>query len=207
MRSSARTALPILMPLLLLLLCLLAGCGNAGAAGPTSNLEGLPLDILNQILEDAGKSLPDERPMPMAFVAEVTAETSQNQIGLSDADFLQYVDSASVATAAIATFAHEIALIQAKDSAAAAEIKKRIAGDGGYNAQKWICVFPEQSSVIESGPYVLLAVSRADVVEAVITAFTDAAGSVGTTDTFFTSAGMDEAAAPPVGGGMGLAIN
>ncbi|MCL2121442.1 MAG: hypothetical protein FWH28_04250 [Clostridiales bacterium] len=180
-----------------------AACGGGNSAGTASKLEGPPEEILNQILEETKDSLSDERSMPMAIISEVTADTSQNQIGLSGDDFRQYVSSASVATAAIATFAHEIGLIQAKDAAAAAAIKDRIAGDGGYNSEKWICVMPEKSCVVESGSYVLLAVSRNDVVEAVIAAFTEAAGTVGERNEFFRF----EGGVPEGSGGMGLQLN
>jgi hypothetical protein len=184
----------------------LAACGGGGAngGGAASKLDGAPEDILNQIIEEAGKALTDERPMPMSYVSEVTAETSQNAIGLSAADFDKYVTSASVATALIGSFAHEISLIQAKDAASVADIKKLITSDGGYNSMKWICVSPEQSCVIESGRYVLLAASRVDVVDAVVAAFTEAAGSVGERDIFFTSEKGAAEGGMAVGGGMAL---
>jgi len=182
-------------------LCLLVACGAGGASGGTTNLEGAPEDLLKQILAEATASFDDDRSMPMVFYTEVTAESSQNQIGLSGTDFEKYVSSASVATAAIATFAHEAALIRAKDPASAAEIKKLVAAEGGYDSRKWICVMPEKSSVIESGSYVLLAVSRAEVVDAIVAAFTEAAGSVGERNDFFAFDGE-----MPEGGGMGLSL-
>lgn len=144
--------------------------------------------------------------MPASYISEVTAETSLYAIGLSQSDFDEYVSSASVSTALIGSFAHEISLIQAKDAVAAAAIKKLVAADGGYDSRKWICVFPEVSCVIESGSYVLLAASRADVVDAVVGAFTDAAGSVGERDVFFTSEAAPGEGGLAPGGGMGLII-
>ena len=188
-------------------LCALSACGGGsggsgpgGAKEPETKLEGPPEDILNKIIEEAMAAMPEGKPMPMVYTAEVTSETSQNQLGLSAADFDKYVSSASVATALIGTFAHEISMIQAKDNASAAEVKKLIAADGGYDSSKWICVFPETSCVIESGPYVLLAVSRAEVVDAVLEAFTAAAGVVGEANVFFTHEGG------AAEGGMGIAV-
>ena len=183
----------------------LAACGGGGGqAASATDLQGPPGDILQQVLDAAAEALPADRPMPMPFITEVTAESSQYQLGLSGADFDAYVSSATVATAAIATFAHEVALIQAKDAASAAEIKKRVAGDGGYDSEKWICVWPERSRVVESGPYVLIAVSRAEVVDAVYAAFADAAGTTGEPVDFFTSeGGMAEGG---IGAGMGIGI-
>jgi hypothetical protein len=178
------------------------GGGSGGAAAPATNLQGPPGEILEKVLTEAVSALPADKPAPMTFTTEVTAETSQNQIGLSGADFDKYVESASVATAVIGTFPHEIGMIEAKDAASAAEVKKLIAGDGGDDSNKWICVFPERSYVVESGHYVLLAVSRADVVEAVLAAFTEEAGNVGEVDEFFSFSGEQ----PEGGGGMGIAI-
>ena len=201
-------------PIATLLLCLLAlgtlaACGGSGggSSSSASKLSGKPEAILDGILEAARSALPEESPMPMSFTAEVSGETSQNQLGLSAADFDKYVSSASVATALIATFAHEISIVEAKDAAAATEVKKLIAGDGGYDSRKWICVFPEESCVVESGKYVLLAVSRADVVAAVLDAFTEAAGSTGEPHTFFNfDGGAIEGLPIEGGGGMGISI-
>ena len=188
-------------------LFLIASSACGGSAAAESKLQGPPGEILARIIEDAGKTMPDDRPMPMCFDMEVTAETSQNSVGLSAGDFGQYVSSATVYTAAIATFAHEIALIQAKDASSAAEVKKRIAGEGGFDSRKWICVFPEESCVIDSGVYVLLISSRADVAEAVVAAFTEAAGSTGELNVFFTSEGAAAEGGMALGGGMGITID
>ena len=210
-KRSKRIAMRIAVMLLCLLaLSTLAACGGGsggGSSASASKLSGTPEEILDGILEAARAALPEEAPMPMSFTAEVSGETSQNQLGLSAADFDKYVSSASVATALIATFAHEISIVEAKDAAAATEVKKLIAGDGGYDSRKWICVFPEESCVVESGKYVLLAVSRADVVEAVLEAFANAAGSTGEANTFFNfDGGAIEGLPIEGGGGMGISI-
>ena len=187
----------------LLTLIAASACGGGAAA---SKLQGPPGEILAGVIEEAGKAMPADRPMPMCFDMEATAETSQYTLGLSADDFEKYVSSATVYTAAIATFAHEIALIQAKDASAAAEVKKRIAGEGGFDSRKWICVFPEESCAIDSGAYVLLVSSRADVAEALVAAFTEAAGSTGERNTFFTSEGAAAEGGMALGGGMGISI-
>ena len=181
---------------------MLAACGGGSTS---TKLSGSPEDILNRVLDEAKKSLPDDKPMPESRVTEVTADTSQNAIGLSTDDFNKYVSSASIATALIGTFPHEIGVIQAKDAASAATIKKLISSDGGYNSLKWICVSPEESCVLESGSYVLLAASRADVVDAVVSAFTAAAGNVGERNVFFTSEKGASEGGPAAGGGISLA--
>jgi len=126
--------------------------------------------------------------MPMSFTQEVSSDVCQNTLGLSPDDFNKYVVSAYVSTAAISTFAHEIALIQTKDANSAAQVKKLISGDGGFDSTQWICVYPDESTVVSSGSYVLLAVSRADVVTAALNAFKAEAGTVSDTNVFYRSA-------------------
>ncbi|MCL1848631.1 MAG: hypothetical protein FWF83_03025 [Clostridiales bacterium] len=205
--SRVQVIKPVAFLLMGVLLLSLAACGGSGSGGgpstPASTLKGTPEEILGVILEEAAKALTDERPMPAVYTSEVSAETSQNQLGVSSADFTKHVSSASVATALISTFAHEISVIQAKDAASATALKKLIAGEGGYDSKKWICVFPEKSCIIESGAYVLLAVSRADTVDAVVSAFIDAAGAAGDPEVFFTHEGGEAEG----GGGMGMGIS
>ena len=95
--------------------------------------------------------------------------------------------------AAIGSQAHQIVLIRAKDGSSAGDVKKiiagRVSGKDGYDSQKWICVWPEISIVVESGSYVLLAASRKDIVDAVLEVFKEMAGSVGDVDVFYEHIG------------------
>jgi hypothetical protein len=99
------------------------------------------VEILNTLVDDlttAGVH------MPMALPpTEVTPDLSQNAIGLSEADFGRLVTSAYYSLAAIGTFAHQIIMIQANDDAAARDVKNLVSSFGGYDPQKWICVWPE----------------------------------------------------------------
>ena len=173
------------------------GNGNtSGSGGATSsNLTGSALDILSKLDEDL-KQTGIEMPMTLPPL-EVTSDMSQNDIGLSSSDFDRLVVSAASSLAAIGTFAHQIVIIQANDASAATEIKNLISGPNGYDSQKWICVWPEKVSTVESGAYVLLAAARADVVAAALTAFESEAGSVGSVVTFFEHEGGSDA---PIGG-------
>ena len=177
----------------LLVIAALVSTAACAATPVQSKLSGAPEDILNKLLEDlaaTGVQMPMSLP-PMA----VTADISQNTLGISEADFNKYVTAASNSTAAIGTFAHQIAVIEAKDTDSAAAIKKLIAhtpdnpDDGGYNPMKWICVWPEQCLVVESGNYVLLMACAKSVAEAGVTAFQAAAGEIGEVNTFFEKAG------------------
>jgi hypothetical protein len=107
------------------------------------------------------------------------------------------VDSACESAAAITTFAQSTAVVKCKSVAAAAEVKKLVAA--GFDSHKWICVFPEQSVVVESGSYVLLAVGKAQATDALVEAFKAISeGNTGSPDVFFTSDGEPEGA---TGGG------
>ena len=157
--------------------------GGDSAAG----LSGTAGEVLGKLVADmtaTGVELP-MLPPPM----DVAADVSQNSIGLSEADFERLVVSASSATPMIMTFAHQFAVIQAKDAKSAAEVKKIISGDGGYNPGKWICVHPDVVAAVESGDYVLLAASSADAVDAIVEAFEATAGSIGDVNVFYEFAG------------------
>ena len=159
------------------------GGGSSSAGGAQSDLTGPPDEILSQLVEDissAGVNMPMSLPP-----TEVTADMSQGIIGLSEGDFDKLVASASYNMAAIGTFAHQIIIVLANDNDAAAEVKKLVSSDGGYDPHKWICVFPEKAAAVESGSYVLLVASYAEVVDAAIEAFKNAAGSIGSVNEFW----------------------
>ena len=178
------------------LIIALSSCSKSDDGAATS-LEGTPEEILNQVLEAV------ELPMPMSFVnTDVNPEMSQNALGLSPGDFERLVEDVAISTAAIMTHAHEVAIIKAKDAAAAKEAKDIIAGDGGYDAGKWICVFPGEAGVVESGPYVLLVASEAEVADAIIDAFKEAAVTTGEVNIFFTGGFEGDMNL----GGMGITI-
>ena len=177
----------------------LSACAGQGANGPGSgntNLTGSAVDILGK-LDESLKQTGIQMPMTLPPM-EVQSDMAHNDVGLSSADFDRLVTSAASSLAAIGTFAHQIVLIQANDAAAASQIKNLISGAGGYDAQKWICVWPEKAVVVESGAYILLAAAHADVVDAAVEAFKNEAGSIGTVVTFYEHDGSADV--PPAGG-------
>ena len=177
------------------------GNGEDGnnAGNNQSNLTGSAEDALNQILEDL-ENTGVKMPMAMPPLA-VVGDQSQYLIGLSEADFNRLVESAYSSQAAIATFAHQIIMIQAKDLSAAAEIKNLVSGKGGYDAMKWICVIPESAVTIDSGVYILIVASRNEVVDPVVEAFIAAAGNTGNAVKFFEH--IDDGTGDvEIGGGM-----
>jgi len=181
--------------------------GNAGSSGSdagngsSTNLSGSALEILGS-LDEALKQTGIEMPMTLPPL-EVQSDMAQNDVGLSSADFDRLVTSAASSLAAIGTFAHQIVIIQANGASAATQVKNLISGSGGYDAQKWICVWPDKVIVVESGAYVLLAAAKANVVDAAIEAFKNEAGTIGTVVTFFEHDGSLDA---PIGGGEPIAV-
>ena len=170
---------------------LLLACAACGTPAAKDTLTGTAQEVLAQ--------LKDRVELGMTLDDEVTAEKAQNVLGLTEAQFGEYVESAYEAMAAIATFAQSTVIVKCRDAAAAAQVKKLIAG--GYDSRKWICVFPEQSVVVESGSYVLLAVGLTDTTNALVEAFKDlSGGNMGTPDVFFTFDGEGG----DIGGGLAL---
>jgi len=170
--------------------------------GAKETLTGTPEEILAQLKEtaDLGITFDDE------ITPESTVSTPQIALGLTDAQFAQYVESAYEAKAAIMTMAQRTAVVKCKDAAAAAQVKKLIAE--GFDSHQWICVFPDQSVVVESGSYVLLAVGITETTNALVEAFKALSdGGTGTPDVFFTfdrEGGGEGGGGFEIGGGLEL---
>ena len=166
--------------------------GTNGGNGGTDNngdqnLTGSAADILNEIVGDitaAGVEMPMSIP-PMP----VTSDMSQNTVGLSEADFNKYVVDSAYNMAAIGTFAHQLIVLKAVDAKAAGEINKLVSSDNGYDAKKWVCVFPDKAAVVDAGEYVLIAAASTAVVDAAVDAFKSIMGSIGDVNTFWEFAG------------------
>jgi len=142
----------------------------------------------------------------MTFDDEITPDSAisnpQGALGLTDAQFAQYAESAYEAKAMINTAAQRTAAVKCKDAAAASQVKKLIAE--GFDSNQWICVFPEQSVVVESGSYVLLAVGTVETTNALVEAFKAISdGNTGSPDVFFT---FDGEAGGEIGFGGGELI-
>ena len=164
---------------------LLLSVAACGANGGKDTLTGSPEELLARLKEAVTVEL------PMSFDSEVTAESAQSALGLTEAQFAEFVESAYESQAAITTIAQSTVLIKCKSVADASEVKKLIAG--GYDSRKWICVFPQQSVVVESGSYVLLAVGKVEATDALVEAFRSISeGNTGSPDVFFTSEGEPE---------------
>jgi len=182
------------------LLITVIACGNGGAGTSDTNLTGTAQDVLQQVLDgivekgvETPMALPPLAPQP---------ESAEHDIGLSELDFNRLVETAASSVAAIGTFAHQIVVVQAKSAVMAGEVKTLISGSGGYDAKKWICVFPDVAVAVESGNYVLLIASTNEIVAAALNVFESAAGTVGTVVTFWDFANEDIDVDAGFGGGL-----
>ena len=159
--------------------------GNIIATTAQSALSGAVADILEMLISQTDPLLGDTDKMPMSFTNPVSADNAQNMLGLSPEQFDSNVTETCVSVAAIGTFAHQVALIKCNDKAAAAEVKAWVAA--GFDATKWICVFPEKCFAVDSGNYVLMAATTAVRCDKLLEAFASMAGTTGKVDTFFSS--------------------
>ena len=148
-----------------------------------SALEGTASEILAAIISEADTLLSDENKMPFSFTTTVTEETAQSSLGISPEQFKSNVSEAALSVAGVGTFAHQVALVKCNDEKAAAEVKQWIAA--GFDATKWICVFPEQCFVVDSGSYLLMAATTNARAEKLLEAFSTAAKATGEVNAFF----------------------
>ena len=150
--------------------------GEAGAVGSASDL----LAAIIEALTNVGAEMPiSSPPMP------IPEGESQNAVGLSQADIDRYVTEIAQSMAMIGTFAHQIVVYQCNDANAASQVKSLISSNGGYDSQKWICVFPEKTVAVDSGSYVLLVASYRAVADAALDVFGAIAGSTGAVVTIY----------------------
>jgi hypothetical protein len=171
----------ILLVLAGLALALTAGCSG----GAKDTLTGSAEEVLAAVIEQATAALPEGH-MPVGDIITVTDQEAQGRLGLALGDYTSYVAQAAASVPMLSTSAYEIAVVKVTDMGQVADAKAAIAA--GFDSGQWVCVMPEQSIVIESGSYILLAVGTTEVTDAVVAAFTSLAdGNVGTANTFFTA--------------------
>ncbi|MDR3073000.1 MAG: hypothetical protein LBU41_05855 [Clostridiales Family XIII bacterium] len=152
------------------LIFLLAACGESEKA-KSDTIEGNLSDIMNSITQTVDATLGDNDKLPMTGPSLITKENATGMTGLSPEDFVSYVEDAYGVQGMLSTTAFEVVLIRCKSFEDAATVKELVATN--FDPGKWICVRPENCTVIDSGSYVLLAVSSTAQSEAIVTAFTD----------------------------------
>ena len=147
---------------------------------PSDGLSGSAQEVLEQLLTAS------DFDFGMVEDYAVTEENTASMLGLTPEEFSQNVEEAHVSTGALTTSAHLVAVIKCNDSAAANHVKDLVAG--GFDSGRWICVFPQESFVVEAGDYVLLVASREEGAAALKDAFDTMAGeSVGNVNVFFSA--------------------
>ena len=161
------------------------GSSSGSGSGSTETLKGTTSELLSKLFENAQAQLPAGNVLPAGLDDKITAENCLGMLGLTPQQLEQYVEEATVSQAAITSIAHQVALVKCKSSADAKTVKQLIAD--GFDSGRWICVFPEQSLVQESGSYVLLVASAKVNVEALKAGFSELAkGNVGTPVVFYS---------------------
>lgn len=183
-----RKTAAILLSALLTLSLFACGDTDPAAAPPTDTLSGDLPTILASILDGANARLEELDKFTggdFGFHEDsVTLDNCKSVLGLEPGEFEQYVTEAYFSTPEIMPWAHEVVLIRCKDFTAAAEVKRLVAA--GYDAGKWVCVFPDEGFVMDSGSYVLLAATSAKGTAALRQSFESVAqGFVGEADVFY----------------------
>jgi hypothetical protein len=162
-----------------------SGSGSGSGSAETETLKGTTSELLSKLFENTQAQMPAGNVLPAGLDDKITAENCLGMLGLTPQQLEQYVEEATVSQAAITSIAHQVALVKCKSSADAKTVKQLIAD--GFDSGRWICVFPEQSLVQESGSYVLLVASSKVNVEALKAGFSELAkGNVGTPVVFYT---------------------
>jgi len=151
-----------------------AGGDEGGPAAGADTLSGAAADILQEVMDAAGKALGEADAMPATLTDPITAENAPGMIGLTPDDFVSFVEDAAGAIGALNVMAFQAVVLKCANLQDAELVNGMILV--GYDSGKWICVFPEQSLTMVSGSYLLLAVGRMAETDALAEAFTAAAG-------------------------------
>ena len=186
-KKAIRQAITLMMTLVLVsTFSLLTAC--AAPNNTTSDtLNGTTAELLPKLLEKAQSHLAAGQELPMGFTEAVTTDNCELYLGLTAKQFTQYVDDATIIQAAISTIPHQVVLVKCLSGADAEQVARLISA--GYNSERLICVFPEQSFVQQSGSYVLMVSSSTVNSEALQAGFSELAdGNVGEPQVFFTLA-------------------
>jgi hypothetical protein len=141
-------------------------------------------ELFAQINADAKESVPAFGEVAMLELP-VTADSAQNDVGLSAEQWSQYAREGMLAMAMLNSQAESYALVECVDADAARAAAEAIAT--GFNSEKWVCVWPQRSVVLPAGNFVLLAAGRGEVVQAYLDAFCALTGAnAEDANTFFT---------------------
>lgn len=125
-------------------------------------------DAMTNIVKKAGA----EVRMPMQEA--ITAESSSGFIGLSTEDFNAYVEDSVLYESMISPAYQSICMIKVNDSSKVESLKKSILDN--CNPRKWVCTGADKAVVVNSGNYIMLAMSTEDLCDKLVTAFSEEIG-------------------------------
>ena len=154
-----------------------------GSEPDSSDSSNTPKGILDKLTTDlpaVGVTLPMSMPSTAISLSEL-----QYAAGLSEADFESHVTAVWHSMAGISTIAHQIIVYQCNDEDAAKAVKSIVSSEGGYDPEKWVCVFPQTVVVVEAGTFVLLVASRREIADATVELFGDYFGDIGEANVFW----------------------
>lgn len=151
----------------------------ASDAPSETNLTGSTTSILESVL-DAAKA-----EVGMTDMAPVTADAAPGYLGISASEFEKFVAEATTSYGMLMTSAHEVTLVKVNDGESVADFVAAVVK--GYDPTKWICTFPQQAVIVDSGQYVLLIVSNNDAASKIMDAFKTVAGTTGNENVFYNS--------------------
>lgn len=151
-----------LLTSIVILLCILAACGEAATGGGSEIEEKVAAqqlaDTMAEILDGV-----DDLPMPME--TELTAEQFPAYL------FIDYIEGAEAlaSDAAIGAIAHSVCLLKLPEGKDAAAVAKDI--EENADARKWICVEAKKVVVSQHGRLILLVMSKEAAADAISTNF------------------------------------
>lgn len=163
----------------------LAACTNNGSEQnqqptptPTSDdkaaFEGQVQEILDQLINQTieKKTLANEELKDIAcYDKAVDADSCQDILGLTPAEFASAIVSATEAKPEGSWFAHSIVLIECKEGVDIAALADKIAK--GTNPARFGCIKAEAIVVGYAGQYILLCASFQNTCDALYTTFSD----------------------------------
>jgi hypothetical protein len=187
-KTAIRQAIALIMTLALAsTLSLLTACAAPNNTTASDTLNGTTAELMPKLLEKAQSHLAAGQELPKGFTEAVTTDNCELYLGLTAEQFTQYIDNATISNAAISTIPHQVVLLKCLSAADAEQVARLISA--GYNSERLICVFPDQSFVQQSGSYVMMVSSSTENSEALQAGFSElAGGNVGEPQVFFTLA-------------------
>ena len=161
------------------------GEDNTNTGGNETDSSDSALSLITTLLDRLRET---ELQIPMSLpAASVPVSELLYAAGLSENDYDNYVIDVAHSMAGIGTIAHQIVVYECKDAASAAQVKSIVSKTGGYDPEKWICVWPDTVIAVDAGSYVLLVAGKRDVADAAIEIFGELAGTTNEVVTFWNN--------------------